>query len=29
VNSSPLITLIIDQIRAAKLTKRYRKQYID
>jgi 2,4-dienoyl-CoA reductase-like NADH-dependent reductase (Old Yellow Enzyme family) len=29
VNSSPLITLIIDQVRAAKLTKRYRKQYID
>jgi 2,4-dienoyl-CoA reductase-like NADH-dependent reductase (Old Yellow Enzyme family) len=29
VNASPLLTLIMDQIRAAKLTKRYRKQYID
>lgn len=29
VNSSPLMTLIIDQIRAAKLTKRYRNQYVD
>jgi 2,4-dienoyl-CoA reductase-like NADH-dependent reductase (Old Yellow Enzyme family) len=29
VNASPLVTLIMDQIRAAKLTKRYRKQYID
>ena len=28
-SSSPLISLIIDQIRAAKLTKRYRKQFID
>lgn len=27
LNSSPLWTLITDQIRAAKLTKRYRKQY--
>jgi 2,4-dienoyl-CoA reductase-like NADH-dependent reductase (Old Yellow Enzyme family) len=28
-NASPLISLIIDQVRAAQLTKRYRKQYID
>jgi 2,4-dienoyl-CoA reductase-like NADH-dependent reductase (Old Yellow Enzyme family) len=27
--SSALLTLILDQLRAAKLTKRYRKQYID
>ncbi|AEP29729.1 NADH:flavin oxidoreductase/NADH oxidase family protein [Brumicola nitratireducens] len=29
VNSSPLMTLIIDQVRTAKLTKRYRKQYVE
>ncbi|WP_412973096.1 NADH:flavin oxidoreductase/NADH oxidase family protein [Glaciecola sp. MF2-115] len=29
INSSPLITLIMDQVRAAKLTKRYRTQHID
>jgi len=29
VNASPLLTLIMDQVRAAKMTKRYRKQYID
>nr|WP_297347612.1 NADH:flavin oxidoreductase/NADH oxidase family protein [uncultured Glaciecola sp.] len=28
-SSSPLISLIIDQVRAAQLTKRYRNQYID
>jgi 2,4-dienoyl-CoA reductase-like NADH-dependent reductase (Old Yellow Enzyme family) len=27
--SSPLFSLIVDQLRAAKLTKRYRAQYID
>ncbi|MFT5278154.1 MAG: 2,4-dienoyl-CoA reductase-like NADH-dependent reductase (Old Yellow Enzyme family) [Glaciecola sp.] len=29
MNSSALLTLILDQVRAAKLTKRYRKQYVD
>lgn len=28
-NDSPFWTLILDQVRAAKLTKRYRKQYAD
>jgi len=28
-SASAILTLIIDQLRAAKLTKRYRKQYID
>ena len=29
VNASPLFSLILDQVRAAKLTKRYRKRYAD
>ena len=29
IRASALLTLILDQIRAAKLTKRYKKQYVD
>ncbi|MEM7419971.1 MAG: NADH:flavin oxidoreductase/NADH oxidase family protein [Pseudomonadota bacterium] len=28
-NTNPIISLILDQLRSAKLTKRYRKQYAD